>query len=123
MPVYEFSCVSCNHEFEEFTPYDESGTYPNVACPKCGSKKKEKLFPSKMTIVGPTSSKMDNFNYRAGFNLEKAKGERRAAEAASHMGADPFNGGSNDFDLGEGMHHFNTTKDGIVPDVMPSLDD
>ena len=35
------------------------------------------------------SSKWDSFEYRAGYNMMKAKRERMAAEAASHMGANP----------------------------------
>jgi hypothetical protein len=34
---------------------------------------------------------MDNFEYRAGYNMDKAQGERRHAEAASHMGQTPYN--------------------------------
>ena len=33
---------------------------------------------------------MDNFSYRAGHNMEKAKNDRRAAESKSHMGKNPY---------------------------------
>ena len=36
------------------------------------------------------SSKWDNFGYRAGHNMEKAKSERRVAESKSHMGTNPY---------------------------------
>lgn len=45
----------------------------------------------------------DTFSYRAGANMSKAQGERRAAEAASHMGTDPFGMTNSDFNLGEGI--------------------
>ncbi len=34
MPIYEYSCDSCGHEFEELVRGDEQ-----PACPKCGKKK------------------------------------------------------------------------------------
>lgn len=103
MPTYEFECKKCKSEYEEFVPYDATGKYKGVKCPSCGSKSKKKLMPSKVAIGGPTSSKMDNFGYRAGFNMDKAQGERRAAEAASHMGTQPFND-IDDTPMGEGIH-------------------
>lgn len=102
MPLYDFAC-ECGEEYEEFVHYDDTGEYPDVECPKCQSKKKTKLFPGNVTIGGPTSSKMDNFEYRAGFNMEKAQGERRAAEAASRVGANPYK--ELDHNRDEGMHH------------------
>lgn len=102
MPYYNFECKKCETKWEEFTSYDPKNIYPKVKCTKCGSKKKNKLI-SDFSIGGPTSSKMDSFSYRAGFNMEKAKGERRAAEAATG-GASPYRDMSGDFNLGEGIH-------------------
>ena len=45
------------------------------------------------------SSKWDNFEYRAGYNMVKAQGERRNAEAGSHMGSTPMQDAEG-FDLG-----------------------
>jgi putative FmdB family regulatory protein len=39
MPLYEYECRSCENVFEELVTGNEK-----VACPKCGSKKLEKLF-------------------------------------------------------------------------------
>jgi len=36
------------------------------------------------------SSKWDNFEYRAGYNMVKAQEERRRAETLSHVGASPY---------------------------------
>jgi hypothetical protein len=46
-------------------------------CNSNGFVKKQITCPE---ILGPTSSKMDNFEYRAGFNLDKAKKESSAAK-------------------------------------------
>jgi putative FmdB family regulatory protein len=103
MALYDFVCSDCGEQYEELTPYDETGAYPSVECPKCKSQKKTKLFPDNMTIGGPTSSKLDNFEYRAGFNMEKAKKQRREAEAASRVGASPYK--DLDYNKDEGLHH------------------
>jgi len=104
MPMYEFRCEKCSEEYVDLTSYDESGKYPNTKCPKCGSKKKEKLIPSSITIMN-TSSTNNIFDIKAGRLMDKAKDERRQAEAASHMGASPFGfNESSDFDMGEGIH-------------------
>lgn len=36
------------------------------------------------------SSRWDNFEYRAGHNMESAKQDRRNAESLSHVGANPY---------------------------------
>jgi hypothetical protein len=53
------------------------------------------------------SSKWESFGYRAGYNMEKAKEQRRQAEKASHMGENPIQDYERqlmddpNFDLGE----------------------
>ncbi|MFZ4696090.1 MAG: FmdB family zinc ribbon protein, partial [Verrucomicrobiia bacterium] len=36
MPIYEFACAECGHEFEELV---RSSTARKPACPQCGAKK------------------------------------------------------------------------------------
>jgi putative FmdB family regulatory protein len=95
MPVYNFNCNACSKGYEEYTrSYDPTEAYPEVKCPKCGStdKKKTPSLPAPAIFAQKEgTSKMDNFVYRAGANLDRAQGERRAAEAASHMGQTPYN--------------------------------
>ncbi len=40
MPIYEFACQSCQHEFEMLVPSHRT----KVACPQCRSGEVEKLF-------------------------------------------------------------------------------
>jgi putative FmdB family regulatory protein len=92
MPIYEFLCKKCSKEFSELTNFDETNKYPDVVCPHCSSKKKEKI----MSIAGFNFSNpvgTDKFNnshdYRHGWNLNKPGGAletRRNAEKKSHMG-------------------------------------
>jgi hypothetical protein len=99
--LYEFICQSCDKLYEELSPYDPTGFYPHIVCPKCGSAAKEKKM-SRVSVCG-TQTRMGIFSYRAGHNMEKAKGERRAAEAASHMGQSPYTS-IDDTPLDTGIH-------------------
>ena len=85
MPFYEFECKKCNNKYEELCKYDPKEKYSDVQCPNCKSKKKIKLVSSAIvTFANPTgTSKFESFDYRAGYNMEKAKNERRKAEKAS----------------------------------------
>ena len=40
MPLFEYRCNSCKHEFEELAPSSEA----QVACPKCGAIDVDKLL-------------------------------------------------------------------------------
>jgi|APGre2960657444_1045066.scaffolds.fasta_scaffold490376_1 putative FmdB family regulatory protein len=85
MPFYEFICKKCNSEYEDLCKYDPTEKYKDVECPKCKSKKKEKIVSAAIvTFSNPVgTSKFESFEYRAGYNMEKAKSERRAAEKAT----------------------------------------
>lgn len=92
--MYRFKCKKCSTAYEELTPYDPSDKYKDIKCPSCKSKRKIRTldYDVGVTFGNPKeSSKWDNFSYRAGFNMEKAKGERREAAKKSHMGSDPYN--------------------------------
>ena len=94
MPIYQFECLKCSARYEELTSYDESDKYKDVKCPQCKSKKKKRTFDYNVSLTfgnPKESSKWDNFSYRAGHNMEKAKTERREAEGKSHMGKNPYN--------------------------------
>ena len=90
MPCHDFACGDCGTYFEEFCQkHDDTGKYTDVACPSCRSHE-HKLIPSVfgLSFADPTtSSKFDNFEYRAGYNLDKARGIRRQGEASNHMGS------------------------------------
>lgn len=89
MPIYSFECKNCKHNYETLQKHDPSGKYPGVSCPECNSKKKISLLASRVHVkfANPKeSSKWDNPHYKIEYSLDKAQDERRAAEAASHMG-------------------------------------
>lgn len=94
MPIYRFQCLKCSADYEELTEYDENDKYKGVKCPQCESKNKKRTFNYNIAVTFSNpkeSSKWDNFGYRAGHNMEKAKSDRRAAESKSHMGSNPYN--------------------------------
>lgn len=105
MPMYSFVCKSkkCGKSFDALEKYDATGKYPGVRCSHCDSKKKQWVIGGAPGILGPTKSKMDNFGYRAGHNLAKAKDCRRQAEAVSHMGETPYSP-LDDMPLDTGIH-------------------
>lgn len=41
MPIYEYHCTNCNHQFEEIQGFNDE---PLTKCPECGKLKLEKLI-------------------------------------------------------------------------------
>lgn len=41
MPLYEYKCVSCGHEFEKFKSFSESDD--DEVCPDCGNVAKREI--------------------------------------------------------------------------------
>lgn len=117
MPMYDFKCKKkgCEKVFEEIAPYDESGKYPGVVCPHCGSKKKTKLVTCPaFNFANPVGtdrwmSEDKGHDYRFKYNIPNVVKEREMAQKMSHMGSDPY-GSTNDLDLGEGIHDPETRK-------------
>lgn len=111
MPYYDFLCKKCNKKYVESSPYDATGKYKKVACPECGSKKKEKLISSStFNFANPVGTDRWNntstgHDYRFKHNIPKVQQERAMAEALSHMGTDPYKDNSEkDIQLDTGVH-------------------
>lgn len=87
MPIYNFKCKKCEKIFEKIC---KMGDYKAECI--CGSKKVEQLLtvPAVVFVNAKESSKYDNFSYKAGALMEKAKEERRFAEEHDHMGVNPY---------------------------------
>ncbi|HTR20090.1 MAG TPA: zinc ribbon domain-containing protein [Gemmatimonadales bacterium] len=43
MPIYEYRCAKCGHEFSETMPISEHGSR-RPTCPKCGARNVEPEF-------------------------------------------------------------------------------
>lgn len=92
MPNYVFQCKKCEKVYEELTSWDESGKYPSVKCPECGSGKKDKLATCcNFMFANPEGTDRWNsdttghdFRYKTKANKDRA--EREMASKKSHMG-------------------------------------
>jgi putative FmdB family regulatory protein len=96
MPFYQFACLDCEKEYEEMCSYDENNEYPDVVCPHCGSKKKQKLVscPS-FNFSNPVgtdrwTNNATGHDYRFKYNIPNVKKQRENAEEKSHMGTDVY---------------------------------
>lgn len=99
MPTYVFHCDKCDYIFEEMHGMSED--LSKVKCEKC--KKKTRQLMTCPHILGPTSSKLDNFSYRAGYNYDKATKESSTArEEAARRGINP--GYKSIDDISSGQH-------------------
>lgn len=65
MPIYEFSCTQCEHNFEILT---KSCGYTEVECPKCHSTKVVKQISAPSLTMGNTSSSEKGCTPRSGFS-------------------------------------------------------
>lgn len=97
MPLYEFVCQNCDCRYEDLAPqHDETGKYPDIACPNCNSKKKKKLMSEvAFTFGNPIgtskwTSDSHGHDYRFKWNAPRVKQQRDFAEKNSHMGVDPY---------------------------------
>lgn len=100
MPIHVFQCKKCKLNFELLRGLKEQS---KPRCPKCNKLKDVSQNVTVAGILGPTSSKLENFEYRAGHNLERAQNESRTAkEEAAKRG---ISGGYNQMDdISSGMN-------------------
>jgi putative FmdB family regulatory protein len=63
MPLYEYICKNCDHQFEVLQRMGEGAS--DLSCPKCGEKKVEKQF-STFAAAGPSASTSASFGAGAG---------------------------------------------------------
>ena len=54
MPVYDYVCKKCGHEFETIERVSEHEKAPHE-CPECGSKKVERVFAEVFVKTGKKS--------------------------------------------------------------------
>lgn len=89
MPLYEFRCEACKITFEELCGMKETRV---IQCPDCnGPADKQLTAPGAVVFAQPKgTSREDNFDYVARWNMDNAKEIRRRAEAAAGGGAAPY---------------------------------
>ncbi len=55
MPIFEYKCKKCNHNFEEFV-FSSATSSDELPCPVCGEIGAEKLMSSFCSSSGSSSS-------------------------------------------------------------------
>ena len=64
MPLFEYRCTKCEHVFEELQSASDT-TKPT--CPKCGSKKTERILSTfSPSVKGPAGSACDTGSCSSG---------------------------------------------------------
>jgi putative FmdB family regulatory protein len=96
VPIYEFSCQSCGHRFEELVGTHVGLDAADVVCPECGSAKAERQIS---TSYAPLQHQMTpNQRRRAegkrGIGRDGAKERFKQQRAAERRAAARRSGGS-----------------------------
>jgi len=93
MPEYNLCCKkkTCKHEFTALCSFkDFDNGFSDVGCPKCGKKKPKHILSLSVHFVG-NPDKMNNFEYAAEKNFERAQQESSLARnEARKKGINPY---------------------------------
>jgi putative FmdB family regulatory protein len=97
VPIYEFSCQSCGHGFEELVGAHVGLETADVSCPECGSSKVERQLSTSYAPLQRqmTENQRRRMEDKRGTNRDGAKerfkqqraAERRAAERRREGGS------------------------------------
>jgi putative FmdB family regulatory protein len=91
MPIYEFSCRSCGHRFEELVGSHVGVEASGIRCPECGAGEPERLISSSYAAVhrrvtpGQKRRLEDKRGIDRGGAKERFK-RQRSAEGAARRG-------------------------------------
>src|SRR5204863_7863999 len=86
MPIYEYACAACGHQFEEWQKMSDK---PIRICPKCKAKKVEKLISqTSFTLKGGGWYADLYAGPKPGGKDKDSKSEKSDASAKSSEGSD-----------------------------------
>lgn len=115
MPTYSFVCKKCGEEYDDLCSYDPKGKYKGVKCTECGSASKtQQATTCGFQFTNPEgtdrwNSETSGHDYRFKTNVPKVIEQRKQAELASHMGANPYaDTSAKDIDMDTGIHDAET---------------
>jgi putative FmdB family regulatory protein len=96
VPIYEFSCESCDHRFEELVGSHVGLEAADVVCPECGSAKVERQLS---TSYAPLQNQMTpnqrrRLEDKRGTNRGGAKDRFKQQRAAERRAAAKRSGGA-----------------------------
>ena len=78
MPLYEYKCKECNHEFAEASKIDDREKPLHEKCPKCSCSGKIHRVYSSHSFVDPGILKADR-------NMEKSGVQKRLEEIRDYI--------------------------------------
>ncbi|MFW6109949.1 MAG: FmdB family zinc ribbon protein [Patescibacteria group bacterium] len=61
MPIYNFQCIECEHEFSGIFPMRSSGG-EEVSCPECGNGDVKRVYKSGATLISNSDSRTEDSN-------------------------------------------------------------
>jgi putative FmdB family regulatory protein len=96
VPIYEFACQSCGHRFEELVGSHVGLDADEVACPKCGSTKLDRLTSSSYAPIHRqmTPNQRRRSEQARGTDRGGAKERFKQQRAAEKRAAERRSGGS-----------------------------
>jgi putative FmdB family regulatory protein len=96
VPIYEFSCQSCGHRFEELVGSHVGLDAAEVVCPECGSERPERLLSTSYAPVHRqmTPSQRRRAEGKRGTDRGGAKERFKQQRAAERRAAARRSGGS-----------------------------
>lgn len=71
MPIYEYRCGSCGHEFEQMVKMSD----PAPACPKCGAGEVKKLVSASSFVLKGGGWYKDHYGLKSGGSSGSSGGE------------------------------------------------
>ena len=89
VPIYEFSCESCGHHFEELTGSHVGKDETDVKCPECGSERVKRLISSSYAPIHRqmTAGERQRLEAKRGTDRGGAKERFRKQRAAERRAA------------------------------------
>ena len=94
MPIYEYACSACGHQFEEWQKINDK---PVRTCPKCKAKKVERLISADVVppqgrrlvlgpLRGPQAQRRQGSGGEQGLLLERGGGASTVDHQVHHQG-------------------------------------
>lgn len=96
MAIYELQCKKCDHLYDiQSLMAEQDANTKRAKCPECGSKSKERMIGSISFAFGDpigTDRYNNSHDYRFHHKMNEGgvKANRKAAEAASKVGNNPY---------------------------------
>ena len=100
MPIYEYACTACGHEFEEWQKMSDA---PVRTCPKCKKKKVERL-------ISRTAFQLKGGGWYADLYSSSKPGEAKGGEAKEGKAAEAKSESSDKASAAPGSSSESTAK-------------